>query len=50
MQGELAVGFGGVGQAGLGPALRTGKDILMTLLMTLGGPFRQRHPRHPFAG
>ncbi|WP_174450490.1 hypothetical protein [Azospirillum baldaniorum] len=36
MQGELTVGFGGVGKAGLGPALRTGKDILIAL----GGPFR----------
>lgn len=45
MEGELTVGFGGVGEARLGPAFRTGKDILVAL----GGPFRQRHPRHPFA-
>ncbi|OPH17886.1 hypothetical protein FE88_29090 [Azospirillum brasilense] len=43
MKGELAVGFRGVGEAGLGSAFRAGKDILIAL----GGPFRQRHPRHP---
>ncbi|PWC53541.1 hypothetical protein TSH7_32135 [Azospirillum sp. TSH7] len=43
MQGQLAVGFRRIGQAGDRPAFGAGKHILLTLI----GAFDMRHDRYP---